>query len=184
MYTEAAFILQNCMFVEMITRGIAYNDGKPTYHRSQSLSLTASLKAAQLTSNLELLQSTCGTITTRLLVQQALRQFYNGNDTDANWVVAAGDIQAGLDTFGYSTLLQTIIYPRAQLGNIHGLLNVTRSSLGAITLPYSYSNGNVSSTLIIHTFKTAIPNKIRSESYWAILALDIPQCYIPTLHMF
>jgi osomolarity two-component system, sensor histidine kinase SLN1 len=115
-----------------------------TYLRSQSLSLTASLKAAQVTSNLELLQSTCGTITTRLLVQQALRQFYDGNNTEANWEVAATDVEAGFDSLGYITLLQAIIYPREDTGNIRGLLNVTRSDVGAITLPYVNSSGDVS----------------------------------------
>jgi osomolarity two-component system sensor histidine kinase SLN1 len=86
----------------------------------------------------------CGTITTRLLIQEALWQFYNGNDTSANWTVATSDIEAGLDSFGYITLLQAIIFPREQVGNIHGLLNATRSSMSPVALPYNYPNGSVS----------------------------------------
>lgn len=40
--------------------------------RTQGLTLTASLKAAQIASDLDLLQSICGSITTRLFIQQSL----------------------------------------------------------------------------------------------------------------
>jgi len=52
---------------------------------SQSLSLTASLKAAQIASDLLLIESTCSTITTRILIQTALKRFYAGNTTAANF---------------------------------------------------------------------------------------------------
>jgi hypothetical protein len=52
-----------------------------TYARSQGLSLTASLKAAQVSSDLQLIQSTVGTIVTRVLIQSALQRFYLGNST-------------------------------------------------------------------------------------------------------
>jgi osomolarity two-component system sensor histidine kinase SLN1 len=52
---------------------------------SQQLSLTASLKAAQIASDLLLIQSTCSTITTRILIQSALRNFYKGNSSTSNW---------------------------------------------------------------------------------------------------
>ena len=52
---------------------------------SQSLSLTASLKAAQIAADLLLTQSTCATITTRILVQAALKSFYAGNTTADNF---------------------------------------------------------------------------------------------------
>ena len=41
---------------------------------SQELSLTASLKASQIASDLLLIQSTCATITTRILLNQALNE--------------------------------------------------------------------------------------------------------------
>jgi osomolarity two-component system sensor histidine kinase SLN1 len=42
---------------------------------SQSLALTASLKAAQIASDLLLIQSTCATIVTRILLQEAIKNF-------------------------------------------------------------------------------------------------------------
>lgn len=111
--------------------------------RSQSLALTASLKAAQVTSDLQLLQSTCSTIVTRILIQQALQRFYMGNTTNANWVRATSDVQSALASGGYSSLLQVILYPRNMTGNTHGLLNITGSAIQPIPLPYNYSNGTV-----------------------------------------
>lgn len=52
---------------------------------NQSLSLTASLKAAQIAADLLLIQSTCSTITTRLLIQDALKKFYAGNTSASNF---------------------------------------------------------------------------------------------------
>jgi osomolarity two-component system sensor histidine kinase SLN1 len=52
---------------------------------ASQLSLTASLKAAQVASDLLLIQSTCTTITTRVVIQSALRNFYRGNATSTNW---------------------------------------------------------------------------------------------------
>jgi hypothetical protein len=112
--------------------------------KSQGLALTASLKAAQVTSFIQLLQTTCNTIVTRVLIQQALQRFYTGNSTDANWVRATSDAQSALASGGYSSLLQIIIYPRNNTGNTYGLLNVTGSGIRPVALPYSYSNGSVS----------------------------------------
>lgn len=109
------------------------------------MTLTASLKAAQVNSDLQLLQSTCGTIVTRILIQSALQRFYLGNQTDANWVRAISDIQSALASGGYSSLLQVIVYPRNETGNTDGLLNITGTDVQPIALPYNYSNGTVSS---------------------------------------
>lgn len=112
--------------------------------RSQGLALTASLKAAQINSDLQLLQSTCSTIVTRVLIQSALQRFYQGNDTNANWIRAIFDVQSALASGGYSSLLQVIIYPRNKTGNSYGVLNITGSTLQPIKLPYNYTNGSVS----------------------------------------
>lgn len=107
------------------------------------MTLTASLKAAQINSDLQLLQSTTSTIVTRILIQAALQRFYQGNTSDSNWVHAASDIQSALASGGYSALLQVIVYPKNNIGNTHGLLNVTGSGVQPIKLPYNYSNGTV-----------------------------------------
>jgi osomolarity two-component system sensor histidine kinase SLN1 len=51
------------------------------------------------------------------------------------------DAQSALDSGGYASLMQMIIYPRNDTGNINGLLNITNSVLA---LPYKYPNGTVS----------------------------------------
>jgi len=109
---------------------------------SRSLSLTASLKAAQIASDLLLIQSTCSTIVTRVLVQNALRNFYKGNGISQNWTNAETDVAGALASGGLSALLQVTIFSRNETGNRYGLLNVTADLTGAeINLPYEYDNG-------------------------------------------
>ena len=115
--------------------------------RSDGLSLTASLKAGEVASNLRLLQATCSTIVTRVLVQGALHRFYAGNTTDANWVDAINDISEALGTGGYFDLYQATVYSRDAQGNHHGLLNVTGANAPTVALPYAYPNGSVSGLL-------------------------------------
>lgn len=112
--------------------------------RSQGLILAASLKAGQVASNIALIEANCQTVTTRILIQSALRRFYQGNQTDANWVTAISDVQTALGSGGYVSLYQAKIYSRNEGGNQGGLLNVTTNSLTEnIVLPYSYDNGTV-----------------------------------------
>lgn len=110
---------------------------------SQGLALTASLKAAQIASDLQLIESTCATIVTRILIQQALQRFYQGNTTDANWSRAITDVQSALASGGYANLQQIRIYSRNQTGDSYGLLNVTATGVD-IALPSYYANGTVS----------------------------------------
>ena len=105
------------------------------------MALAASLKAAQVAGDLKLFQSACAAVTTRILVQQSLQSFYAGNVSDSNWVLARTDVQSALSNGEFGSLMQAIIYPRNNTGNINGLLNVTSDVL---SLPYSYPNGSVS----------------------------------------
>lgn len=82
---------------------------------SKSLALTASLKAAQIASDLLLIQSTCSTIVTRILLQDALRSFYKGNDSESNWTAAYNDVTGGLASGGLSALLQLTIFSKVCL---------------------------------------------------------------------
>ncbi len=111
------------------------------FDRSQSLALTASLKAAQVAADLELIESTCGTIVTRILIQTALDRLYAGNDSDSNWLRTVEDVQSALASGGFSQLLQVRIYSRNQTGNPFGLVNVTSDSSGSVVLPWTYENG-------------------------------------------
>lgn len=110
---------------------------------SKALALAASLKAAQIASDLLLIQSTCATIVTRILLQNAIKTFYQGNTTDTNWTAAISDVGGALASGGLSNLLQVTIFSRNQTGNPYGILNVT-ASLGSqnITLPATYDNGS------------------------------------------
>jgi len=94
------------------------------------LSLTASLRAAQIASELALIQTTCNTITSRLLLQTVLSDFYHGNDTQASWATAGEDLRSALDS-GLATgtrarLMQARVYSRNTTGaKPDGLLSVT-----------------------------------------------------------
>ncbi|KAH7390940.1 hypothetical protein DE146DRAFT_767044 [Phaeosphaeria sp. MPI-PUGE-AT-0046c] len=62
--------------------------------RATRLSLTASLKAAQLSSNMALMQILVLQAANRLSPQSALDRFYNGNYSDANWGRTNDDFDA------------------------------------------------------------------------------------------
>jgi osomolarity two-component system, sensor histidine kinase SLN1 len=111
---------------------------------NKSLSLAASLKASQVSSEIELLQTTARTIATRLLIQQALKDFYSGSTADSNWTQAKEDLQSALDAGNASpaNLLQVKLYSRNQTGNPHGLANVTSPNLDSVLLPYKAPNGS------------------------------------------
>lgn len=109
---------------------------------SKSLQLTASLKAAQIASDLLLIESTCSTIVTRILLQNALKSFYKGNTTLQNWTAAHNDVTGALASGGLSALLQVTIFSKNGTGNPYGILNATADlSQTPIALPYYYDNG-------------------------------------------
>ncbi|KAI0466763.1 osmosensing histidine protein kinase SLN1 [Xylaria cf. heliscus] len=108
---------------------------------SNGLSLTASLKAAQIASQIELIQTTCRSIATRLLVQGGFLNFYLGNYTADNWSLALQDLQTALNSGGSSNLLQAKLFSRNETGNPNGLVNVTADNISNILLPYTAPDG-------------------------------------------
>ena len=82
------------------------NHGFVTGITSQSLQLAASLKATQIASDILLIQSTCATLVTRILLQDALKSYYKGNQSSSNWENATEDIRGALASGGFSSLLQ------------------------------------------------------------------------------
>ncbi|KAK0638894.1 hypothetical protein B0T16DRAFT_339190 [Cercophora newfieldiana] len=119
---------------------------------SGGLALTASLKAARISSEIELVQTTCLTISTRLLLQNGFQDFYNLNTNETApeaWVNARKDLASALSSTGFSGLLQARLYSRNTTGNPYGLLNITGDSLAGddnnpktpITLPYKNADG-------------------------------------------
>ncbi|KAI0875472.1 osmosensing histidine protein kinase SLN1 [Hypoxylon argillaceum] len=109
---------------------------------SGRLSLTASLKAAQIASQIELIQTTCTSIATRLLVQAGFLQFYRGNYTTENWTLALQDLQTALNSGGASNLLQAKLFSRNETGDVNGLVNVTAANISNILLPYKAPDGS------------------------------------------
>lgn len=108
---------------------------------SNSLTLVASLKATRIASEIQLIQTTCGTITTRILIQQALVAFYQGNTSSTNWDEPTADMQSALGSGG-GNLYQAKIYSRNTTGAPSGLLNVTGTTSPVVRLPYDNSDGS------------------------------------------
>ncbi|KAK4190715.1 hypothetical protein QBC35DRAFT_64281 [Podospora australis] len=110
---------------------------------SGGLLLTASLKAARISSEIELIQTTCQTISSRLLLQEAFTQFYETNNSRA-FEQARNDLTSALGSAGFSGLLLARLYSRNTTGDPMGLLNVTGNGAvsDSIYLPYKGSDGN------------------------------------------
>ncbi|KAJ0119346.1 hypothetical protein J7T55_013584 [Diaporthe amygdali] len=109
--------------------------------QSSGLALTASLKATRIASELQLIQTTCSTISTRILIQQSLVTYYEGNTTDSNWASATEDFQSALGSGG-GNLYQVKVYSRNTTGPSNGLFNATGKTTPRIELPYETSDGN------------------------------------------
>ncbi|KAI1308567.1 osmosensing histidine protein kinase SLN1 [Xylaria venustula] len=109
---------------------------------SDGLSLTASLKAAQIASQIELISTACIGITTRLLVQASFLNFYKGNYTADNWSSAVQDLQTALNNGGTLNLLQAKLFSRNATGDPNGLVNVTADNISDILLPYMGPDGS------------------------------------------
>lgn len=112
--------------------------------RATRLSLTASLKAAQLSSNLLLMQSSVRSTATRVLIQTSLQRYNNGNNTAANWVRAQTDLAAVFQGDQQAALLlQAQVFPinNTGLAGMGSVMNCTGSSAASIDLPYNYPNG-------------------------------------------
>ncbi|KAF7592151.1 Histidine kinase [Aspergillus hancockii] len=109
--------------------------------KSHGLELVATIKASQIASSLELLEVTCKAISTRLLIQSALRRYYAGNSSESNWVNSITDVQSALGSRGYLSTYQVILYSKNGQDDRERLLSVTSDTIPDITLPYTYSNG-------------------------------------------
>jgi osomolarity two-component system sensor histidine kinase SLN1 len=116
--------------------------------RASRLALTASLKSAQLSSNLNLMQSAASVVTTRILVQRALMRYnYYGNNSAENWNSAQTDMQAAIGgdgSIGQTLLLQSMVFPKnatGVAGNSSLMRTTSAGTLGQIELPYTYPNG-------------------------------------------
>ena len=114
-------------------------------HRGQRMAIVASLKAAQIAENLNLMATSVTAASTRVLVQNAIEQYNSGNLSVANSSDIEDDLKAGLQG-GQQTalLLQAVIFPNVGSGpaRFAPLYNATGDGVsGVIQLPYSYPNG-------------------------------------------
>ncbi|KAM7200130.1 putative signal transduction histidine-protein kinase [Rhypophila sp. PSN 637] len=108
------------------------------------LALTASLKAARISSEIELVQTTCFTLASRVLVQNALTSFYNNNSSTPSdpFIGAREDLASALSSRGLSNVLQARLYSRNTTGTRFGLLNITGVDTDPIKLPGLRPNGS------------------------------------------
>lgn len=102
--------------------------------------MTASLKATRIASEVQLIQTTCSTISTRILIQQSLETYYQGNTSESNWASATEDFQSALGSGG-GNLYQVKVYSRNTTGPVSGLFNATGRTTPRIELPYERSDG-------------------------------------------
>ncbi|KAI9659826.1 MAG: Histidine kinase [Bathelium mastoideum] len=113
--------------------------------REQRLSIVASLKAGQLTSNFQLMGSSVRAASTRVLLQNAIQQYNNGDTSAATSSTVEADLKAGLQGGQQAALLlQAVIYPNTSNGPspFRPIFNATGDGVsGVIQLPYKYSNG-------------------------------------------
>ncbi|CAM1500646.1 Fc.00g098080.m01.CDS01 [Cosmosporella sp. VM-42] len=108
---------------------------------SEGLTLTASLKASRITAELNLVQTSCLTIASRLLIQSALANFYATGV--GNWSTAEQDIASALAVNSSTGLLQARLYSRNETGGTpRGLFNITAPKVPEITLPYATESGD------------------------------------------
>lgn len=111
---------------------------------TDGLALTASLKASRVASELNLIQTICQTIATRILLQHALVDYYNGNATDP-FSSAQSDLESAMNSGRLTGIFQARLYSRNATGEQFGLLNVTGSQVGNqasnIQLPYLTPDG-------------------------------------------
>ncbi|OMP82456.1 Two-component system protein B [Diplodia seriata] len=118
--------------------------------RASRLTLTASLKASQLASNLLLMQSTVRSASSRVVIQRALQRYNDGNATYrqslANWTSSQADLAAVFDGGQQMTLLlQAQIWPKNYTGTAADNVKVAATASlvsGKLALPMTYDNGS------------------------------------------
>ncbi|EHK50841.1 hypothetical protein TRIATDRAFT_158454 [Trichoderma atroviride IMI 206040] len=150
---------------------------------SNGLALTAQLKASEIASELQLAQTICQTVATRILLQQAFVNFYNQNSSDP-FANARADLESAMSSSHSAGLLQARLYSRNTTGGGHeGLVSVTGAGVGNasnnIPLPYLAPDGsrvNLSDTEFGYP-----PSLYPNITY---TSLGYPNPYIPSTPAF
>ncbi|RCI09188.1 hypothetical protein L249_1460 [Ophiocordyceps polyrhachis-furcata BCC 54312] len=113
---------------------------------ADGLALTASLKASTIISEINMIQTISQTVASRVLLQQAMVDFYNGNSSTSDpFTIARADLASAMSTSRKTGLLQARLYSRNSTGDPHGLLNVTGNGIGdqVIVLPGRLPDGGL-----------------------------------------
>lgn len=114
---------------------------------SSRLEITASLKAAQIAYNLELMQIAATFLAARVSIQDALVRYNNGTDTSAeNWIAAADSLQTTLRNAGLianSLVLQCQVFSANPSGpnGTGSVMDVTGPDFNSIILPWLDQDG-------------------------------------------
>ena len=116
-------------------------------HSTSGLTLATTLYAQQLATNLLIVQNRADQLGGRISVQNALgRYILNANNTNANWVRAASDLQSGLGSGGSGQYaVQCLVYGPDTNGpaGANPVMNATSNTTAApVELPYKYPNGS------------------------------------------
>lgn len=96
--------------------------------RSQRLSLTADLKSASIAQSLLILRNAAQSVTTRVIVQNAIKRYiFEGNNTEQNWSRATDDLSVAMSSSGggFGGLKQLVIWDR-NMGGSAGINFVQR----------------------------------------------------------
>ncbi|KAF2169715.1 hypothetical protein M409DRAFT_64754 [Zasmidium cellare ATCC 36951] len=113
----------------------------------ERLETTASLKAAQLAYNLELMQTAATFVTTRAVIQGSLARYNNGSANEtSNWALAEADLEATLGDVGplsNALVLQAMVFSRNTSGpaGSYSVFNGTGYGSESIALPWNNDNG-------------------------------------------
>ncbi|KAF2713705.1 hypothetical protein K504DRAFT_144615 [Pleomassaria siparia CBS 279.74] len=103
--------------------------------RATRLSLTASLKSAQIASNLLLMQYTVRQTANRLAIQSALQRYNDGNTSQDNWAMSLDDLTAVFTGDGENFLtVQAQLYPPNT--SSFSIFNATADAFTDVLLPY------------------------------------------------
>lgn len=114
---------------------------------SSRLEITASLKAAQIAYNLELMQIATAFLAARVSIQDALVNYNTGTDTSpSNWASAAGYLENTLKNAGLissALVLQCQVFPANPNGpnGTGSVMNVTGPDFKSIELPRLNDDG-------------------------------------------
>ncbi|RDA90807.1 hypothetical protein CP533_0491 [Ophiocordyceps camponoti-saundersi (nom. inval.)] len=149
---------------------------------SDGLALTASLKASTIISEINMIQTISQTVATRVLIQQAMVDFYNGNATTSDvFDIARSDLASAMSTSRKTGLLQARLYSRNSTGDPNGLLNVTGNGIGdqVIVLPGRRPDGG---QVTLGDSKQGFPASLYPNLTYE--GLGYPNPYVPSTQAF